>query len=423
MVSGMRKRVGELATTYYGKVLAIEYVDGKPFTVETTKDGYDFDDSRSHGLLFSASGDTVHLPRNRKCAIGRSYWFADAHAPAAKLLARAKRVGAKILPAPLHGDPFEKARECVGTVYCTICRERIPDEEESYCTHLFWVYDGNGTDGPGTDNFGECWERRFLIPVTELAVRAGIARRWRHALVTGKLDWSYGFLGSVYVADVRAVADRMETASRGRANRDRAWGWFRALDAKTPDANRATIEWLDLVIQAQNERRESGAAVYAIRVNRDYETDQERAAPRCQGSPDRRSWHGTWWTDKPSDSTRRPWVDALARMKELRASRVDAKVVFVRLRPIRNRGIVKRPEDMSDGEIEAEIEAQYRKRDAATDMAGLTREHRRLRSLQSEAARRIEERFRKTRLMPPENGEPDILDQAQALIEKYGGGR
>jgi hypothetical protein len=328
MVPGMKRRVGTLVTTYYGNVLAIEYVNGRPFLVETTEDGYDFDSSRSHGLLFSASGDTVRLPSARKYAKGRSYWFADEYRiPAADLAAQARKVGAKILPAPLHGDPFPKALECNGTVYCGICDERMPDEEESYCPHLFWVSDGNGTDGPGADDFVGCWEERFLIPVTELAVRAGIVRRWRRAIVTEKLGWSYGFLGDIYLDDVRRVADEMETASRGLADRDRAWGWFRALDAKTTDANRATIGWLDLVIQAQNKRRESGAAVYAIHAGFGYETDKDRAA---------NSAHGTWWTSKASGSTRRPWGDALARVKELRASGVDARVVFVHPRPYRD---------------------------------------------------------------------------------------
>lgn len=75
---------------------------------------------------------------------------------------------------------------------------------------------------------------------------------------------------------------------------------------------------------------------------------------------------------------------------------------------------------MTNEALDAAIEEQYRRRDAAQTLAELTREHRILRCLQKEGARRIEAWCRANLLMPPKNGEPDLLDQAKALLERYG---
>lgn len=76
--------------------------------------------------------------------------------------------------------------------------------------------------------------------------------------------------------------------------------------------------------------------------------------------------------------------------------------------------------EMTNEAIDSAISEQYRRRDAAQTLAELTCEHRILRRLQREAARRIVVRFRATHLMPPKNGEPDILDQADTLLRRYG---
>jgi phage host-nuclease inhibitor protein Gam len=71
------------------------------------------------------------------------------------------------------------------------------------------------------------------------------------------------------------------------------------------------------------------------------------------------------------------------------------------------------PQEMTSAQIDDEIGRRYRTRDAAQTMTDLTREHRRLRALQKEEARRIEERYRAA------YPKTDVLERAAALLAEY----
>ena len=51
-----KKRVGKLTTRYYGDLLMVEYVNGKPIGAVTSKSGYDFSESDHWGTLFHDHG-------------------------------------------------------------------------------------------------------------------------------------------------------------------------------------------------------------------------------------------------------------------------------------------------------------------------------------------------------------------------------
>ena len=219
----------------------------------------------------------------------------------------------------------------------------MPDDSECLCRHLFWA-DDVGITGPGAyDIANKGAECDFMLPVVELAVRAGVARAWRRSLVKKEnarrmTVSAVGGLGPTFVYAtmngreigglVRDAAEEMGESDFDAARR--AANWFMALDEKTTKANTATAEWLGLVVQAQNARRRSGAPVYAVRVDGRYETDEEGASPRWTGSTEKDKAHGTWWTTELRLAAHQPWSASLTRAKELRGQRVDAKIVFAR---------------------------------------------------------------------------------------------
>lgn len=315
-------RVGKLTTRDNGDLLMVEYVDGEILGAVTTKAGYDFNESKEWGTLFHAhGGSSCYLSPfvgagPDKPTLGE-VWIADGvevtDAGSGKPLSRKeiRAFGYRILPAP-HGDPFEDARDCDRIEWCRVCDDYMPDDSDTLCSHLFWLDDVADVCGPGGD---EEFFEDFTLPVVEMASRAGIARRWRKALRSGAAP---GWKVSSAVDD--AIEDM---GGRWGETGEPARRWFEGLDALTTEANKATIEWLDLVIQTQDERRASGALVYAIRAGAAYETDEEHAVGEREPAE-------TWWTYKRADAIRRTWADALDRARELRARRVNVRIVFVR---------------------------------------------------------------------------------------------
>lgn len=351
------KRVGHMASRHHGDVLMIEYVNGVPHNVVTTEGGYDFSKSKRWGLLCHKSGgggcylNGVSVSAGNAGPTGWSVWIADGQkvTNGGSLSKRSlsskqiQRMGFQILPAPL-GDPFEDVRECEGGIeWCCICKDYMPDEGECLCRHLFWA-DDVGITGPGAyDIVNDGAEREFMLPVVEMAVRAGVARTWRSSLLRKENARrqtlsAVGGLGPTFVYArmagreigtlVRDAAEEMGEHDLGAAQR--AAGWFMALDEKTTKANAATAEWLGLVIHGQDARRRSGAPVYVVRVGNQYETDEKRASPRWNGCDEKDNAYGAWWTTKSRDATRRSWAESLGRALDLRGQRIDARVVFVR---------------------------------------------------------------------------------------------
>ena len=148
-----------------------------------------------------------------------------------------------------------------------------------------------------------------------MAARAGIARTWRRHLAQNKdaevrITSAVGGLGPEFVRArmggrdvgdlVKHAAEKIEErywyAARAAAH------WFTMLDTKTTAANVATVAWLDLLIACQNERRASGAPVYALR--------------RCDYLPRSKGRHS--------------WTDALALAKQRRAKGENWQIVYVR---------------------------------------------------------------------------------------------
>ncbi len=345
-----------MASRHHGDVLMIEYHDGVPHNVATTEGGYDFSKSEEWGLLFHCHGSSSCYLSGLVGAGARTkpladVWIADgakvtdAGSLSGKALTKEeiRAFGYRILRAP-KGDPFDGARECDGHIeWCCICEDYMPDDSECLCQHLFWA-DDVGITGPGNyEIVNDGAESDFMLPVVELAVRAGVARTWRRSILNNenarrRTMSAVGGLGPTFVyatMNGRQIGGLVRDAAEEMSKHDfdtarRAANWFMALDEKTTKANAATAEWLGLVVQAQNARRRSGAPVYAVRVDGRYETDEEGASPRWNGSNEKDHSIGTWWTTKPSSATYRPWAAALARARELRSQRADASVVFVR---------------------------------------------------------------------------------------------
>ena len=356
VMSLQRRRVGQLSSDYYGDVLMIEYHDGVPRNVATTDGGYDFGQSKEHGMLFHCHGSSsCYLSRfvgaSARTKPLAAVWIADgakvtdAGSLSGKALTKEeiRAFGYRILRAP-KGDPFDGARECDGHIeWCCICEDYMPDDSECLCQHLFEA-DDLGTTGPGAyDIVNDGAEGDFMLPVVELAVRAGVARTWRRSILSNenarrRTMSAVGGLGPTFVyatMNGRQIGGLVRDAAEEMSKHDfdaaqRAANWFMALDEKTTKANAATAEWLGLVVQAQNARRRSGAPVYAVRVDGRYETDEEGASPRWTGSTEKDKAHGTWWTTELRLAAHRPWSASLTRAKELRGQRVDAKIVFAR---------------------------------------------------------------------------------------------
>jgi len=321
-----KKRVGKLTTRYYGDLLMVEYVNGKPIGAVTSKSGYDFSESDHWGTLFhDHGGGSCYLhpfvgAGPDKEPIG-DVWIADGvevtdgRSLERKVLSAEdiRAMGYRILRAP-HGDPFEDARDCEGgTQYCTVCDDYMPNDEECLCDHLTWI-DEVGITGPGDADAAPDFSE-FMLPVIELAARAGIARTWRRHLAQNKdaevrITSAVGGLGPEFVRarmGGRDVGDLVKHAAEKIEERDwyaarAAAHWFTMLDTKTTAANVATVAWLDLLIACQNERRASGAPVYALR--------------RCDYLPRSKGRHS--------------WTDALALAKQRRAKGEKWQIVYVR---------------------------------------------------------------------------------------------
>jgi len=319
--------MGKLTTKYNGDLRMVVYIDGKPDSAFTTMGIYDFDDSRRWGLLYhqSGAGRCYLLPFDAgsdKEPLA-DVWIADGvevndgSALDRKALSPEdiRTMGYRLLPTP-RGDPFDGARECeCGIVQCMVCEDCMPDQNECFCNHLFDCH--LGTRGPGCDEDYQA----FALPVIELACRSGIARAWRRSLAAGedaevRISAAVGGLGREFVSarmGYREVGTLVKYAAEAMAARD--WDiarlaacWFISLDANTKDANQATLEWLDLVIACQDERRASGARVYALRVG------------------------GRDWDRGKRTRARYTWPEALAAARERRAKGQDVRIVYVRPR-------------------------------------------------------------------------------------------
>ena len=353
----LRMREKTLFPTSNGDAVIIEYHrHGKrwlPHSIVTTEATWDADWSQRHEqLLVHNSGSGHWIGRNDPHDVsGYSrvsppvcrIWAAS-FVTFSRYVSRGKsasvsdagllKLGYQRIAEPL-GDPFDDARECNRTVYCSICDDRMDDDD--HCGHVFSAE--HDDDGPGSENgpYGSTKESFLRM------VRAtGIARGLRRGLVPFKLGDSQmhalGGLGPSFVhvysrgKDLGDIARRLD--GRQYLNTDGlrdGISWLFSLDKKTKAANATTKQWLDGEVQKQDARRVSGAAVYVVRGDYwygSYVTDEAHADFKADGSQDQSGGgrrgsgaeHGVWWTHYSGRdfATRMTWPEALALREKIR---------------------------------------------------------------------------------------------------------
>ncbi len=184
------------------------------------------------------------------------------------------RMGWHRVAEPLGPDPFEDTEEVSeGSLdYCAVCDDYTHGERDGRCLHTFWV-DGVGMCGPGCDDqVGRAsvpdgfklvvrrtgCARHLLAELSALAFPSVavsspmIGRSSAHVEIGGR-DFSDAFEALHDLADGRRGADVRIGA-----------GWVRALDEKTTEANAVVVAWLREEVAAQDARRASGEAAYAV---------------------------------------------------------------------------------------------------------------------------------------------------------------
>lgn len=254
--------VREERNDYFGRETRVELVE------------YEFEHGREHGAMYRESGGNNLGTDGTICVRGgfargkpvrRPFWAAEGVE-----VIDADTKGTR-LPAPL-GDPFSCALATEST-YCSICCDYFPEDDT--CHHVYWI-DGCGECGPGTSSMDASKVPEGFKRVVRFA---GCARSLLHDLTRKRgadIFISTPLIGaatSFVKINGREFGDRIDELYNVRWPEgmvQEGCGWLRALDAKTKEANAATVAWLREEIAAQDARRASGAAVYEVWAGRFY---------------------------------------------------------------------------------------------------------------------------------------------------------
>lgn len=331
-----------IPTDGYGDILYVEFIDGKPHSVVTTKGTYDFDwCERDQDLLYHKSGSGHRSRYSQDLSEwcdpeGKSFWAADCvelrikrewdrdaqkyqvdEIATPELLAKYKLVRLDSIE-----DPFDDATEAYGGIeYCSICQDKFPDD--STCRHVWWGDEGQ--TGPGSDEGIKHLKDVFL----RFCAIAGITRRLRKGLVpfglrTDSLHALGGFGPSfvnLYVND-KHLGDIGEKFNQYDSTLSDAASLLFAMDAKTTEANELVKQWLDEAVAIQDKRRASYERSYVVTDDYRYATEEKYATDRYHKYLDQ-EWVGddvtgtVFATDKQKHASRMSWGEASKLAKQL----------------------------------------------------------------------------------------------------------
>lgn len=349
-----------IKTDGHGDILYVDFIDGKPHAVLTTKTGYDFEYCRRDDeILFHDSGGGIRPGKihdiTEWCDYnGKSFWAADC----VKLRIRkdwdhavkAYRVDEDATPEALakHGlvrlynidNPFGDATEAYyGIEYCSICDDHF--DHDSTCNHVWWGNDG--TTGPGSDDGINDLKDTFL----RFCAIAGITRRLPAGLVPFDIGTTQrhavGGLGPSFVhLHVRGkwlgdIARKFDNQRDDDELSDAAQLLF-AIDEKTTKTNALIKQWLHEAIDAQDKRRASYERSYVVADDYRYAADEE-----CHADPWRKYIDGydsgsVFATKNQKHAARMSWREASKLAKQLNkiSGRREFVVRYVRPRNVHN---------------------------------------------------------------------------------------
>lgn len=182
-------------------------------------------------------------------------------------------LGMRRIAEPLTADPFEGAEDLDSDSldWCQFCGP-MRSSYDNICRHLFDA--GDGMEGPGEDSYRE----PYPVPdgFKRLVRRLGCARHLLAHMAVGELPklrtWG-SMLGPSSVETTlagRSFDDAFQRISNdpGAHEDDYQQGflWMSAMDAQTTGFNGSVVTWLREEIAAQDARRATDDATYAVRV-------------------------------------------------------------------------------------------------------------------------------------------------------------
>jgi hypothetical protein len=241
-----------METKWYGTIRYAEFFteDMTPFSVQTTKDTYDFVESKSAGRLFSGGGgDLPHLTPGWKfwAAPDREVTTWDNKLQQTRPLTEEENSTYRMAELPF--DPFENTMEAEGGIgCCTICDDWM--DRDDTCQHLFWG--STGMTGPGYSEEvepGSDCKGSFLALVKECSIAAAL----KLGLVPFKLRLCFtasilGVEGArLYVGDelIKDLMNHLDPYDEGEVSLSDGASWLRSLDENTVKANAMTLKWLE----------------------------------------------------------------------------------------------------------------------------------------------------------------------------------
>lgn len=166
-----------------------------------------------------------------------------------------ERLGYTVLDAPrkieqdgeCSVDPFEFADGDTETIWCAICQDNLP--EESACDHLFWSKSNDQWIGPGCA-YEDCIPaiRESVFAVLDKSKLSDVIER---AITENKfnLKWSgttFGYDDVYFYFDGKRYGDEFtdDLTEDEEDSMSDGMQWLSALDDKTIDAKKLTLEWI-----------------------------------------------------------------------------------------------------------------------------------------------------------------------------------